>query len=100
MWPLGRPACASGTLLIAYMPKNLRSSGSDGLNERYCAGMIWSVSMLSPKTYALPVMIDSMAPREDPHETHRNIGADAGNVKIEPSPGACGGSRVQGSGTT
>jgi hypothetical protein len=50
----------SGTLLIAYIPKNLRSSGSEGLNERYCAGMIWSVSTLSPSTYALPVITDSM----------------------------------------
>src|SRR5437588_1065737 len=28
----------------------------DGLNVRYWAGMIWSVSMLSPSTYALPRM--------------------------------------------
>src|SRR3954470_17325782 len=58
--PAGRPRWPSGTLLIAYMPKNLRSSGMDGLNERYWAGMIWSVSMLSPRTYALPVMTDSI----------------------------------------
>ena len=60
--PPGSPACPSGTLLRAYMPKNFRSSGIDGLNFRYCAGMIWSVSMLSPRTYALPLMIDCIKP--------------------------------------
>jgi hypothetical protein len=30
------------------------------LNVRYWAGMIWSVSMLSPRTYALPRMVGCM----------------------------------------
>src|SRR5262249_40846596 len=59
-WPLGSPDCAGGTLPSAYLPNCLYSSGTAGLNVRYCAGMIWSVSTLSPKTYALPVMVDCM----------------------------------------
>src|SRR5437588_8692740 len=54
--PLGSPACDGGTLESAYLPNCRYSSGIDGLNVRYWAGMIWSVSMLSPRTYALPVM--------------------------------------------
>src|SRR5882762_4465907 len=54
--PLGSPACEGGTLLKAYLPNCLYSSAIDGLNVRYCAGMIWSVSTLSPRTYTLPVM--------------------------------------------
>ena len=48
--PSGRPAVSSGTPLLAYMPKYLRSAGSDGFQLKYLAGMIWSVSMLSPST--------------------------------------------------
>src|SRR5689334_14529789 len=55
--PLGRPDCAGGTLLRAYLPNCLYSSGMDGLNVRYWAGMIWSVSTLSPRTYALPLIV-------------------------------------------
>ena len=54
--PLGSPACDGGTLDRAYLPNILYSAGIDGLYVRYWAGMIWSVSMLSPRTYALPVM--------------------------------------------
>src|SRR4030095_8328849 len=60
MCPFGRPDCFSGTPYMAYMPKNLRSSGMAGLNLRYSAGMIWSVSTLSPSTYALPDINDSL----------------------------------------
>src|SRR5258706_13009273 len=60
--PPGKPAWPSGTLLSAYIPKNFRSSGIDGLNFRYWAGIIWSVSILSPRTYAFPVMIDCIWP--------------------------------------
>src|SRR2546426_1058729 len=60
MCPLGSPACAGGTLLRAYLPNCLYSSGMDGLNVRYCAGMIWSVSTLSPRTSALPVLVVCM----------------------------------------
>src|SRR5436305_6395035 len=58
--PLGSPACAGGTLLRAYLPNCLYSSSLGGLKVRYCAGMIWSVSTLSPRTYAPPVMSDRM----------------------------------------
>src|SRR5215470_16048045 len=58
--PFGRPACDGGTLLRAYLPNCRYSSGMAGLSVRYCAGMIWSVSTLSPRTYALPVMVDCM----------------------------------------
>ena len=34
MCPSGRPRWPSGTLLMAYMPKNFRSSGRAGLNDR------------------------------------------------------------------
>jgi len=40
MCPFGSPACASGTPLLAYIPKNFRSSGCAGLNDKYSAGMI------------------------------------------------------------
>ena len=43
--------------LSAYLPNILYSAGIDGLNVRYWAGMIWSVSTLSPRTKALPVMV-------------------------------------------
>src|SRR5262249_28839928 len=55
--PLGSPAWAGGTLLRAYLPNCRYSSGMDGSKVRYWAGMIWSVSTLSPRTKALPVMI-------------------------------------------
>src|SRR6476660_9509334 len=54
--PLGSPDCDGGTLDSAYLPNCLYSSGIDGLYVRYCAGMIWSVSTLSPRTYALPLI--------------------------------------------
>src|SRR5205085_4672645 len=50
----------SGTPLSAYRPNSFLSSGMAGLYIRYCAGMIWSVSMSSPSTYALPAMMRSM----------------------------------------
>src|SRR5262245_57756739 len=55
--PLGNPPWAGGILLSAYLPNWRYSSGMAGLSVRYCAGMIWSVSTLSPNTYALPVMV-------------------------------------------
>src|SRR5262249_58917871 len=63
-WPLGSPACDGGTLLSAYLPNCRYSSGMAGLSVRYCAGMIWSVSTLSPRTYALPRMVDCNAIRD------------------------------------
>src|SRR4051812_31006274 len=59
-WPFGRPIWAGGTLDRAYLPNILYSAGIDGLNVRYWAGMIWSVSTLSPRTNALPEMICCM----------------------------------------
>src|ERR1043165_5363175 len=67
--PLGRPACAGGTLLSAYLPNCLYSSGIAGLNVRYWAGMIWSVSTLSPRTKALPDMVACM--REFPRNSRQ-----------------------------
>src|SRR4051812_48849170 len=58
--PFGSPARSAGTELSAYLPNIRYSSGMAGLNVRYWAGMIWSVSMLSPRTYALPRMTDCM----------------------------------------
>ena len=55
-WPLGSPACVGGTPERAYLPNILYSAGIDGLYVRYWAGMIWSVSTLSPRTYATPSM--------------------------------------------
>src|SRR5215208_1604489 len=54
--PFGRPIWAGGTLDRAYLPNILYSAGIDGLYVRYWAGMIWSVSTLSPRTNALPEM--------------------------------------------
>src|SRR5919202_933126 len=66
--PLGRPACDGGTLLRAYLPNCRYSSGMDGLKVRYWAGMIWSVSTLSPRTYALPRMTGCIAKNLAPGE--------------------------------
>src|SRR5262245_20785230 len=54
--PLGSPICAAGTPTRAYLPNILYSSGMAGLYVRYWAGMIWSVSTLSPRTNALPLI--------------------------------------------
>ena len=48
--PFGSPAASSGTPLSAYFPNILYSSGIAGLYVRYWAGIIWSVSTLSPNT--------------------------------------------------
>src|SRR5437588_4128305 len=59
--PFGSPARSGGTLPSAYLPNWRYSSGIDGFSVRYWAGIIWSVSMLSPSTYALPRMVACMA---------------------------------------
>src|SRR5206468_12427449 len=58
--PLGSPACPGGTDERAYLPNILYSAGMAGLYVRYWAGMIWSVSTLSPRTNALPVIVCCM----------------------------------------
>src|SRR5580765_5427194 len=58
--PLGRPDRSAGTLLRAYLPNIRYSAGIDGLKVRYWAGMIWSVSTLSPRTNALPSIVCCM----------------------------------------
>src|SRR5262245_6561931 len=59
--PFGSPIWAAGTPTKAYLPNILYSAGIAGLYVRYCAGMIWSVSTLSPRTNALPEIICCIA---------------------------------------
>src|SRR6185503_711721 len=54
----------SGSPHIAYEPSFTYSSSMVGTRFKYCAGMIWSVSILSRTTYTGPVKTDFVMPTE------------------------------------